>query len=1159
MANRGRDIDWVATLDIDGDNNPDALVGNAVYDGRHDMMLNNGATENLYAVNGQATSINFSGTGGLGITEDKAIVEVSVDFVPDLVGMPAGTSVELYLSNDDGVTWRQAPAGVLAETDPFEFNTFGNDLRFRVEMSAPEGNLGVADAALAPAAVIRPSITSIEFNAVTVTQDAYSRAGIEGALIDVDADTDLEEVVFQGDYLYPGSVGCPECAFEGRLRAIDSTDAGAGDINDSGAANLLYDAGSISSTTPGAASRVIYAVVDPTNVAAANRAVPFTTGEVTSPTTSTPNTLMEKMGFASAVDASAVVTFIRNGMKDTDTNRNKLRDSGHSTPEYVGPPENNSILVDFLDPDGTLDYEAFATTNSGRIKMLYVGSNSGMLHAFNALNGEEAWSMIPPNLVGRLKEQRRVDSNGVVSYNHSFFVDGDVRHYDVHDGSNWRSILVVGQALGSGSDGNNYYFAVDVTDPAAPLFLWEFSDERETSGATTCDRDDDSLRCTTTYTVSCSTYSCSSAANCLSTDPNHLYVPDSNGELVFELEHYNDEDPRTYDSLTNQFAADTSTAGYSGDAYMIATPAGGERCDPGAGSPSSYGAAATVCAPYMKYKFRLDKPTTLYPFVRGMYPSGSDDSLSIQMDNGSIEYHHAAFGSNSAWEWTNPNSFVLTEGQHVLTIYMREDGTLLDKLYLKDDSTNPGVGALGPDETCEVTCPKPASPTCVLVPSETCIDPDVDPWPGCGAGEKCCDALQDFCHPVANSCDTANTSAAGQTFSKPAVGRFVIDGVDRFLMIVGSGYNNRENLSNVGRSVYAVDVVTGEHLKSWNDPTVVDDLPYTAQDAVNEANLENTIPGGPVLVDMDIQRRPGFGYVDRIYVGDLEGRLWRIDTDENATLSAGKIAEGTGADYNWRMCNVFDAGVARGSDTFRPWAPIVTTPAAAVISPYAFDSNKRTPVILFGTGGDDNAPTPSSFDYAYRFYSVADKSELGTCAGTVRTEADLDINDREFVIGDGLDNRTGLGLPAPPNVEGTGNQKYWSDPVVIDNQLVAFASVYGLVDAVNPCDIADPAEDSEIFLYALINVDNLQIGEGIRIGGIGVKVRAAPLVFGPNQYPVATSTYEGVSAYSIIAAGVSDQSSGGEADAIKLDGTSFPDLSKQRSPIKFIRWREIPL
>jgi type IV pilus assembly protein PilY1 len=95
---------------------------------------------------------------------------------------------------------------------------------------------------------------------------------------------------------------------------------------------------------------------------------------------------------------------------------------------------------------------------------VFAGSNGGMLHAFDDSDGSEAWAFIPPNLLSNLKALR-ADVNAV-------FVDGSPKAYIEHDshGDVQKAILIFGERRG----GNRYY-ALDVTTPTSPTFLWEIS------------------------------------------------------------------------------------------------------------------------------------------------------------------------------------------------------------------------------------------------------------------------------------------------------------------------------------------------------------------------------------------------------------------------------------------------------------------------------------------------------------------------------------------------------------------------------------------------------------------------------------------------------------------------------------------------------------
>lgn len=180
---------------------------------------------------------------------------------------------------------------------------------------------------------------------------------------------------------------------------------------------------------------------------------------------------------------------------------------------------------------GDIVYSTPAIVDYGNYGMVYVGANDGMLHAFRvgALRtdglstndivklcdeltgnctdvklGDEEWAFIPKNALPYLK--KLADPN----YNHIYIVDMQpyVMRLDKNgDGIPETAILIGGMRLGGGcgcsgsctttpsstcctnppsdtcsdpSDpsscvGYSSYFALDITDPQNPVFLWEFT------------------------------------------------------------------------------------------------------------------------------------------------------------------------------------------------------------------------------------------------------------------------------------------------------------------------------------------------------------------------------------------------------------------------------------------------------------------------------------------------------------------------------------------------------------------------------------------------------------------------------------------------------------------------------------------------------------
>jgi type IV pilus assembly protein PilY1 len=117
-------------------------------------------------------------------------------------------------------------------------------------------------------------------------------------------------------------------------------------------------------------------------------------------------------------------------------------------------------------------YAAFATSIKSRRPMVYAASNDGMLHAFtadaDATGGEELWAFIPRTVLPRL--YKLADSN--YANLHEYYVDGRPTRDDVYDPvtKTWKTILVGGL-----NKGGRAYYALDITNPAAPKALWEFA------------------------------------------------------------------------------------------------------------------------------------------------------------------------------------------------------------------------------------------------------------------------------------------------------------------------------------------------------------------------------------------------------------------------------------------------------------------------------------------------------------------------------------------------------------------------------------------------------------------------------------------------------------------------------------------------------------
>ena len=150
----------------------------------------------------------------------------------------------------------------------------------------------------------------------------------------------------------------------------------------------------------------------------------------------------------------------------TETREWKLGDIFHSNAVIVGSPSPFFKDTGFSGPDGFYD------TNKNRAKVIIVGANDGMLHAFNAATGVEEWAFIPNSLLKSLKLMTSATPK-------TYYADSSPKAADAwfystptdttKSKDEWRTVLVSGLRKGG-----KYYFALDVTDTLNPKYLWEF-------------------------------------------------------------------------------------------------------------------------------------------------------------------------------------------------------------------------------------------------------------------------------------------------------------------------------------------------------------------------------------------------------------------------------------------------------------------------------------------------------------------------------------------------------------------------------------------------------------------------------------------------------------------------------------------------------------
>jgi type IV pilus assembly protein PilY1 len=194
---------------------------------------------------------------------------------------------------------------------------------------------------------------------------------------------------------------------------------------------------------------------------------------------------------------------------------------------------------------------------------------------------------------------------------------------------------------------------------------------------------------------------------------------------------------------------------------------------------------------------------------------------------------------------------------------------------------------------------------------------------------------------------TPGFSELGQTWSSPSITKIKYGTGEKWVFIVGAGYDENQDNDIItlpdskGRGIYVVDVISG--CLVWK---------YTVAE---NPSMTYSIPADVTKVDSDSD-----GKTDRIYVGDMGGKLWRIDLSESGLT--GRV--------------IFDSG----KKMF--YSPDVTLESDEALYE----------MLYFGTGDREH---PKENVTINRMYAVKDKNLSRTL-----TEADLvDVTTDRIQIG----------------------------------------------------------------------------------------------------------------------------------------------------------------
>lgn len=180
----------------------------------------------------------------------------------------------------------------------------------------------------------------------------------------------------------------------------------------------------------------------------------------------------------------------QSGRKVFRTRAMTLGDIINSDPLFIG---DENLGYDVLSGTAGTSYPAYRFGTEARQKMLYIGANDGMLHAFDATTGSEIFTYVPNAVIQDSAGQQRMKLLAALNYSHRYFVDGSPNFSDVYTGSTngWKTYLVASQGAGGRA-----IFALDISAETTGTdinkiimspskVLWEFGPNSDTNASTT--------------------------------------------------------------------------------------------------------------------------------------------------------------------------------------------------------------------------------------------------------------------------------------------------------------------------------------------------------------------------------------------------------------------------------------------------------------------------------------------------------------------------------------------------------------------------------------------------------------------------------------------------------------------------------------------------
>jgi type IV pilus assembly protein PilY1 len=190
----------------------------------------------------------------------------------------------------------------------------------------------------------------------------------------------------------------------------------------------------------------------------------------------------------------------------------------------------------------------------------------------------------------------------------------------------------------------------------------------------------------------------------------------------------------------------------------------------------------------------------------------------------------------------------------------------------------------------------------------------------------------------------------GQSWSTPKFGKIKNGAGTKVVAFIGGGYDNTQPTSaedktpagtdTSGRAVYVVDIANGNRIWSYS-------------------NMTYCVPGDITTID-SLGALSGDGLIDRLYVGNVGGEIWRFDLCSSTTGACVPDMSNTG---NWTGKRIFTGS----GKIFYPPDVSFENSRSGACNTMAFSGTYN--MLFFGTGDREKPNDQSSGN---RLYAVKD-------------------------------------------------------------------------------------------------------------------------------------------------------------------------------------------